>query len=105
MIRRPPRSTRTATLSPYTTPFRSSGKTVGSIGVGNIGSELFRLLAPLDLVHIAYDPYAKTEATEKLRVRLTDKDTVLRESDFVCINTPLTPETRDRKSTRLNSSN
>ena len=71
-----------------------SGKTVGSIGVGNIGSELFRLLAPLDLVHIAYDPYAKTEATEKLRVRLTDKDTVLRESDFLCINTPLTTETR-----------
>ena len=27
-------------------------------------------------------------------VRLTDKDTVLRESDFVCVNTPLTPETR-----------
>jgi D-3-phosphoglycerate dehydrogenase len=71
-----------------------SGKTVGSIGVGNIGSELFRLLAPLNLVHIGYDPYAKTEDAEKLRVRLTDKDTVLRESDFVCINTPLTPETR-----------
>ena len=71
-----------------------SGKTVGSIGVGNIGSELFRLLAPLNLVHIAYDPYAKSEDAEKLRVRLTDKDTVFRESDFVCINTPLTPETR-----------
>jgi D-3-phosphoglycerate dehydrogenase len=71
-----------------------SGKTVGSIGVGNIGSELFRLLAPLNLVHIAYDPYARSEDTEKLRVRLTDKETVLRESDFMCINTPLTPETR-----------
>ena len=71
-----------------------SGKTVGSIGLGNIGSELFRLLAPLNLVHIAYDPYAKIEDAEKLRVRLTDKDTVLRESDFVCVNTPLTPETR-----------
>ena len=71
-----------------------TGKTVGSIGLGNIGSELFRLLAPLNLTHIAYDPYAKSEDAEKLRVRLTDKDTVLRESDFVCINTPLTPETR-----------
>ena len=71
-----------------------SGKTVGSIGVGNIGSELFRLLAPLNLVHLAYDPYAKREDAEILRVRLTDKDTVLRESDFLCINTPLTSETR-----------
>ena len=71
-----------------------TGRTVGSIGVGNIGGELFRLLAPLDMVHLAYDPYAKAEDAAKLRVRLTDKDTVLRESDFVCVNTPLTPETR-----------
>lgn len=71
-----------------------SGKTVGSIGVGNIGSEMFRVLAPLDMIHLAYDPYANEERTAQLGVRLTDKDTLLRESDFVCINTPLTPETR-----------
>ena len=71
-----------------------TGRTVGSIGVGNIGSELFRLLAPLDMVHVAYDPYANAEAAAALRVRLTDKETVFRESDFVCMNTPLTPETR-----------
>ena len=71
-----------------------TGKTVGSIGVGNIGGELFRLLAPLDMVHIACDPYAKSDDAAKLRVRLTDKETVFREADFVCVNTPLTPETR-----------
>jgi D-3-phosphoglycerate dehydrogenase len=71
-----------------------TGKTVGSIGVGNIGSELFRLLAPLNMHHLAYDPYAKADDAAKIRVRLTDKDTVLREADFVCINTPLTAETR-----------
>ena len=71
-----------------------TGKTVGSIGVGNIGGELFRLLAPLDMTHLAYDPYAKAEDAATLRVRLTDKDAVFRESDFVCVNTPLTPETR-----------
>jgi D-3-phosphoglycerate dehydrogenase len=71
-----------------------TGRTVGSIGVGNIGGELFRLLAPLDMVHLAYDPYVKAEDAAKLRVRLVDKQTVFRESDFVCVNTPLTPETR-----------
>jgi len=71
-----------------------TGKTVGSIGMGNIGSELFRLLAPLEMVHLAHDPYAKPEDAARLGVRLTDKDTLLRQSDFVCINTPLTPETR-----------
>ena len=45
-----------------------TGKTIGSIGVGNIGSELFRLLAPLDMVHLAFDPYAKAEDAAKLRV-------------------------------------
>ena len=71
-----------------------TGKTVGSIGVGNIGGELFRLLAPLEMQHLAYDPYAKAEDAATLRVRLADKETVFRESDFVCVNTPLTPETR-----------
>jgi D-3-phosphoglycerate dehydrogenase len=71
-----------------------SGKTVGSLGVGNIGGEAFRLLAPLDMVHIAFDPFMNAGDAARLRVRLTDKDTVLRESDFVFINMPLTPETR-----------
>jgi D-3-phosphoglycerate dehydrogenase len=71
-----------------------TGKTIGSLGVGNIGGELFRLLAPLDMVHLAFDPYARAEDAAALRVRLTDKDTLFRESDFVCVNCPLTAETR-----------
>lgn len=71
-----------------------TGKTVGSLGIGNIGGEAFRLLAPLDMVHLGYDPYVTKEDADKLRIRLTDKDTVLREADFVFINCPLTPETR-----------
>ena len=71
-----------------------TGKTVGSIGVGNIGGEAYRLLAPLEMQHIAFDPYMKAEDAATLRVRLVDKDTVFRESDFVFVNTPLTPETR-----------
>jgi len=71
-----------------------TGRTVGSIGVGNIGGEAYRLMAPFDMRHLAYDPYMKPDEAAALRVTLTDKDTVLRESDFVFINTPLTPETR-----------
>jgi D-3-phosphoglycerate dehydrogenase len=71
-----------------------TGKTAGSIGVGNIGGEVYRLLAPLEMQHIAYDPYMKPEDAAALRVKLVDKDTVLREADFVFVNMPLTPETR-----------
>lgn len=70
------------------------GKTVGSIGMGNIGSELFRLLAPLNLNLIACDP-AKTQAdADKLGAKLTDLDTLLREADFVCVNCFLSEQTR-----------
>ena len=70
-----------------------TGKTVGSIGLGNIGREVFRLLRPLDMVHIAYDPAAQPEAAAELGVRLVDLDTVLREADFLTINCPLSPQT------------
>jgi len=71
-----------------------TGRTVGSVGVGNIGGEVYRLLAPLDMQHIAFDPYMNPDDAAKLRVRLVDKETVFREADFVFVNTPLTPETR-----------
>lgn len=70
------------------------GKTVGSIGMGNIGSEMFRLLAPLNMKLIACDP-AKTQAdADKLGVKLTDMDSVLREADFVCVNCFLSEQTK-----------
>jgi phosphoglycerate dehydrogenase-like enzyme len=71
-----------------------TGKIFGSIGLGNIGSEAFRLLRPLDMVHIACDPVARTEDAAALGVRLVDLDTLLREADFVSVNCPLSPATR-----------
>ncbi len=71
-----------------------TGKVVGSIGFGNIGREAFRLLRPLDMVHIAYDPVAQPAAASELGVRLVDLDTVLRDADFVTVNCPLSPATR-----------
>ena len=70
------------------------GKTIGSIGMGNIGSELFRLLAPLNVKMLACDP-AKTQSdADILGAKITDMDTVLREADFVCVNCFLSDETR-----------
>lgn len=71
-----------------------SGRVLGSIGVGNIGSELFRLAAPFGMKHLGYDPYITQESVAPLGVKLVDFDTLLRESDFLCVNCPLTSETR-----------
>lgn len=71
-----------------------TGKTLGSLGLGNIGSELFRIALPLGMRGLAADPYAKPEAAAALGVTLVSMEELLRQSDFLCINTPLTPETR-----------
>ena len=71
-----------------------TGKTLGSIGVGNIGHELFKLARPFGMKHLAYDPYLKPEAVADVGVQLTDMDTVLSQSDFVNISCPLNEKTR-----------
>lgn len=70
------------------------GKTLGSIGVGNIGHEVFLLAKPFGMKHIGYDPYITQEAVADVDVKLVDKDTVLAESDFLNISCPLNEETR-----------
>ena len=69
------------------------GLTLGSVGMGNIGAEMFRLARPLDMRFIAHDPYADPALAADLGVTLTDVDTVFREADFVCVNCPLSDET------------
>ena len=70
-----------------------TGRTVGSIGVGNIGKEFFRIAAPLGLRFQAHDPYVRPEDVADLGVVLVDLETLLRTSDFVVVNCPLTPQT------------
>jgi len=69
------------------------GRTFGSIGVGNIGHEAFKLAKPFDMKHIAYDPFIKQSAVDDVGVKLVDMDTVLSESDFLNISCPLSKAT------------
>lgn len=69
------------------------GKTLGSIGIGNIGHEVFILARPFDMRHLACDPYTTHEAVADVGVDLVDMDTLLTESDFLSISVPLNGET------------
>ncbi len=69
------------------------GKTLGSIGLGNIGAEVFRLCAPLGMNLIAHDPYIDPAIAQSVNVELQDLETVFRESDFLTLNVPLNGET------------
>jgi len=71
-----------------------TGKTLGSVGVGNIGHDLFRLAKPFGMKHIAYDPYVTQASVKNINVRLVDMDSVLARSDFLNISCPLNEKTR-----------
>jgi phosphoglycerate dehydrogenase-like enzyme len=70
-----------------------TGRTLGLIGVGNIGREILTLAKPFGMRYLAYDPYVTPEQTTGTDVELVDLATLLRTADFVSINCPLTPET------------
>lgn len=70
------------------------GRVLGSVGIGNIGAEVFRLARPFDMRFVAHDPYADPALARELGITLVDLDDVFRESDFVTLNCPLTSETR-----------
>jgi phosphoglycerate dehydrogenase-like enzyme len=70
------------------------GRTLGSLGIGNIGAEMFRLAKPFDMAFIAHDPYAAPELAHELGVELVELDDVFRRSDVLAVNCPLTADTR-----------
>jgi phosphoglycerate dehydrogenase-like enzyme len=70
------------------------GKTLGLIGVGNTGKELFRLVQPFGMKHVASDPFAKAEDVAPLGVTLKDLDTVVSSADFLVVCCPLDETTR-----------
>jgi D-3-phosphoglycerate dehydrogenase len=72
-----------------------TGRTLGLIGVGNIGAEVFRLAGPFEMKHIAYDPYADPRQFSGLDVELVPTlDDLMRRADFVSVNCPLSAATR-----------
>jgi phosphoglycerate dehydrogenase-like enzyme len=72
-----------------------AGKTLGSIGCGNIARELFRLAASLGFGRfLASDPYVSAETARAAGVDLVPLDQLLRESDYVTVNTLLNESTR-----------
>lgn len=71
------------------------GRTLGSVGCGNIAQEMFRLAQSLGFGRfVAYDPYVTQDQVKHLGVELMDIDTIFRESDFVTVNTLLNQSTK-----------
>ncbi len=72
-----------------------TGKTLGLIGAGNIGSIVASRAQGLRLKVIAYDPFLTPERAVELGVEKVDLPALLERADFITLHTPLTDETRN----------
>jgi glyoxylate reductase len=71
-----------------------SGKTMGIAGMGRIGSAVARRAAGFGLKIIYADENRNEIMEKKLGARMVDKNTLLKESDFISLHLPLTDDTR-----------
>jgi (S)-sulfolactate dehydrogenase len=72
-----------------------AGKTLGVVGIGNIGSVLVDRARALKMRAIAYDPFISADAARKLGVELVELDALWRESDVISLHVPITDKTRN----------
>jgi glyoxylate reductase len=70
------------------------GATLGLIGLGRIGAAMAKRATGFEMRVLYYDPYRREDLEQQLGITYADLDTVVRESDFVSVHTPLTNETR-----------
>jgi len=72
-----------------------TGKVLGLIGCGNIGSIVANRAVGLHMKVFAYDPYLTEARAVELGVEKADLDTVLAKADFITLHTPLIEATRN----------
>lgn len=71
------------------------GATLGIVGMGRIGEALSRRAKGFDMKILYHNRHRKPDVEEKLGVEYRSLEALLKESDFVCIMTPYTPETQN----------
>ncbi len=69
------------------------GRTLGQLGIGNIGAEVFRLAKPFGMHFIAHDPYVDPKVAKELGVRLVGLEELFREADVLSVSCPLNDDT------------
>ena len=70
------------------------GKTLGVVGLGNVGSEVTKRARGLEMKLIGYDPFVSVEHAAKLQVEIVSFEQLLKESDFITLHLPLTQTTK-----------
>ncbi len=69
-------------------------KTLGLIGMGNIGSIVADRAQGLKMKVVAYDPFLSSEVANKLNIEKVELNELLEQADFITVHTPLIKETK-----------
>ena len=70
-------------------------KTLGIVGIGNIGGQVAKRMQAFSMNVIAFDPFLSEEKAKTMGVEKVDLPELFRRSDFITVHTPLTPETKN----------
>lgn len=69
-------------------------KTLGIIGLGNVGSEVAKRAAGLEMKLLGYDPFVSPDYARNFGVEVVPLEQLLKESDFITLHVPLTNSTK-----------
>jgi D-3-phosphoglycerate dehydrogenase len=72
-----------------------TGKVLGLIGAGNIGSIVADRARGLKMRVVAYDPFLSPERAEDIGVEKVELNDLLARADFITLHVPMTPETKN----------
>jgi D-3-phosphoglycerate dehydrogenase len=70
-------------------------KTLGIVGIGNIGSQVAKRMQAFGMHIIAFDPFLSEDKAKVMGVEKVELKELFKRADFITLHTPLTPETKN----------
>ena len=76
------------------------GKTLGIIGLGNVGSAVARRARGLEMKLSGYDPFISQDHARNLQIDIVSLEKLYKESDYISLHIPLTSQTKEMIGTK-----
>ena len=71
------------------------GKTLGIIGLGNVGKKVAKVANALEMEVLCFDPFVDAGKMKEIGAKKAELDEIIKDSDFITVHVPLTDKTRN----------
>ncbi|MBW2983757.1 hypothetical protein KY361_01435 [Candidatus Woesearchaeota archaeon] len=71
------------------------GKTLGIVGIGNVGKKVAKVALALEMDVIGYDPFVDEKTSKSMGIKKVELDKLIKGSDFITVHVPLNDKTKD----------